>query len=159
MLQVFLHSAADYLKEFAEVAVLGFFIAGILNAVVNKAAVVRHLGGSIVGANALAATWGFLMPLCCCSGIPTALTLYRSGSHRGPAGLRFFDCSAMVQVVWSHSFDRLSRMANGTGHFTVCGYRRLHCRHSHRHAGRPLARRMGGAGACKERRLSGSGVL
>src|SRR6516225_9678815 len=112
MLQVFLHSAADYLKEFAEVAVLGFFIAGILNAVVNKAAVVRHLGGSIVGTNALAATWGFLMPLCCCSGIPTALTLYRSGSHRGPAGLRFFDCSAMVQVVWSHSFDRLSRMAN-----------------------------------------------
>ena len=94
MLQVFLHSAADYLKEFAEVAVLGFFIAGILNAVVNKAAVARHLGGGIVGANALAATWGFLMPLCCYSGIPTALTLYRSGSHRGPA------CAFLIAVPW-----------------------------------------------------------
>jgi uncharacterized membrane protein YraQ (UPF0718 family) len=94
MLQVFLHSAADFLKEFAEVAVLGFFIAGILNAVVNKAAVARHLGGGIVGANALAATWGFLMPLCCYSGIPTALTLYRSGSHRGPA------CAFLIAVPW-----------------------------------------------------------
>jgi uncharacterized membrane protein YraQ (UPF0718 family) len=74
--------------------VLGFFVAGILNAVVNKAAVARHLGGNVVGANALAATWGFLMPLCCCSGIPTALTLYRSGSHRGPA------CAFLIAVPW-----------------------------------------------------------
>ncbi len=71
MLQVFVHTALDYLREFAEVAVLGFFVAGILNATVNKAAVARHLGESVVGANALAATWGFLMSLCCCAGIPT----------------------------------------------------------------------------------------
>lgn len=94
MLQIFMHTALGYLREFAEVAVLGFFVAGILNAIVNKAAVARHLGGSIVGANALAATWGFLMPLCCCSGIPTALTLYRSGSHRGPA------CAFLIAVPW-----------------------------------------------------------
>jgi uncharacterized protein len=94
VLQVFMHAALGYLREFAEVAVLGFFVAGILNAVVNKAAVARHLGGNIVGANALAATWGFLMPLCCCSGIPTALTLYRSGSHRGPA------CAFLIAVPW-----------------------------------------------------------
>ena len=94
MLQIFTHTALDYLREFAEVAVLGFFVAGILNAVVNKAAVARHLGGSTVGANALAVTWGFLMPLCCCSGIPTALTLYRSGSRRGPA------CAFLIAVPW-----------------------------------------------------------
>lgn len=94
MLQVFLHTAVGYLREFAEVAVLGFFVAGLINAVVNKAAVARHLGGNIVAANALAATWGFLMPLCCCSGIPTALTLYRSGSHRGPA------CAFLIAVPW-----------------------------------------------------------
>jgi len=94
MVQVFLHAAVGYLREFAEVAVLGFFVAGIINAVVNKAAVARHLGGNIIAANALAATWGFLMPLCCCSGIPTALTLYRSGSHRGPA------CAFLIAVPW-----------------------------------------------------------
>ncbi len=94
VLHVFMHTAVDYLREFAEVAVLGFFVAGILNAVVNKAAVARHLGGSIVGANALAATWGFVMPLCCCAGIPTALTLYRSGSRRGPA------CAFLIAVPW-----------------------------------------------------------
>ncbi|HLW49022.1 MAG TPA: permease [bacterium] len=94
MLQVFLHTAVDYLREFAEVAVLGFFVVGILNAVVNKAAIARHLGGGIVGANALAATWGFLMPLCCCAGIPTALTLYRSGSRRGPV------CAFLIAVPW-----------------------------------------------------------
>jgi uncharacterized protein len=94
VLQVFLHTAVGYLREFAEVAVLGFFVAGIINAVVNKAEVARHLAGNVVAANALAATWGFLMPLCCCSGIPTALTLYRSGSHRGPA------CAFLIAVPW-----------------------------------------------------------
>jgi len=94
MPQVFIHTALEYLREFAEVAILGFFVAGILNAIVNKAAVARHLGGSVVGANALAATWGFLMPLCCCAGVPTALTLYRSGSHRGPA------CALLIAVPW-----------------------------------------------------------
>ena len=58
MLEIFAHTALDYLREFAEVAVLRFVVAGILNAVVNKAAVARHLGGNIVGANALAAKWG-----------------------------------------------------------------------------------------------------
>ncbi len=34
------------------------------------------------------------MPLCCCAGIPTALSLYRSGSHRGPA------CAFLIAVPW-----------------------------------------------------------
>lgn len=48
----------------------------------------------MLGANALAAVWGFLTPLCCCSGIPTALTLYRAGSRRGPA------CAFLISVPW-----------------------------------------------------------
>jgi uncharacterized membrane protein YraQ (UPF0718 family) len=91
---VFLSTAPDYLREFAEVALLGFFPAGLINAVVNKQVVARRLGGNVVGANALAAVWGFVTLLCCCAGIPTALTLYRSGSRRGPA------CAFLIAVPW-----------------------------------------------------------
>ncbi len=94
MVHIFLLTAAGYLREFAEVAVLGFFVAGVINAVINKQAVANRLGGNVLVANALAATWGFLMPLCCCSGIPTALTLYRAGSRRGPAG------AFLIAVPW-----------------------------------------------------------
>jgi uncharacterized protein len=74
--------------------VLGFFLAGVLNAVVDKQAVAGRLRGNTLTANALAATWGFVMPLCCCAGIPTALTLYRAGSRRGPA------CAFLIAVPW-----------------------------------------------------------
>ena len=94
MVHVFLSTAGEYLREFAEVAVVGFFLAGVINAMVNKQAVASHLRGNVLAANALAATWGFVMPLCCCSGIPTALTLYRAGSRRGPA------CAFLIAVPW-----------------------------------------------------------
>jgi uncharacterized protein len=94
MLETFLLTALTYLREFAEVALLGFFLAGIINAAVNKDVVARHLGRHVLGANALATVWGFLVPLCCCSGIPTALTLYRAGSRRGPA------CAFLIAVPW-----------------------------------------------------------
>ena len=94
MLHAFLLTAGEYLREFAEVAVLGFFLAGVINAVVNKQAVADRLGRNVVAANALAATWGFLTPLCCCSAIPTALTLFRAGSRRGPA------CAFLIAVPW-----------------------------------------------------------
>jgi uncharacterized protein len=94
MLDTFLRTAAGYLREFAEVALLGFFLAGVINAVVNKDVVAHRLGRSVLGANALATVWGFLTPLCCCSGIPTALTLYRAGTRRGPA------CAFLIAVPW-----------------------------------------------------------
>ncbi len=84
MLHTLLLKALEFLREFVEVAALGFLLAGVINAVVNKEIVARTLRRSALGANALAAVWGFLTPLCCCSGIPTALTLYRAGSRRGP---------------------------------------------------------------------------
>ncbi len=94
MIHAFLLAAIEFARNFAEVALVGFFLAGVLNAVVNKPALARHLGGSVVRANAVASTWGFLTPLCCCSGVPTAVTLYRSGSRRGPA------CAFLIAVPW-----------------------------------------------------------
>ena len=93
MLQTSLLTVLHYVREFAEVAVLGFFFAGVMNAVVNKAAVARHLGGHPVLANALGATLGFVTPLCCCSAIPTAITLSRAGCRRGPACAFLCQCS------------------------------------------------------------------
>ena len=85
MLAVFLQTTLDYLREVAEVVVLGFLIAGVITAVINHAMVARILGGPVLVANFLGATIGIVTPLCCCSAIPTAITLYRAGSRRGPA--------------------------------------------------------------------------
>jgi uncharacterized membrane protein YraQ (UPF0718 family) len=84
----------DYLREVTEVIMVGFVIAGVINAVVNKEAVVRYLGRNLVISNLLGATIGVVTPLCCCSAIPTALTLYRSGSRRGPA------CAFLIATPW-----------------------------------------------------------
>jgi uncharacterized protein len=94
MLTTFLLTVVDYLRELAEIVLVGFVIAGVINAVVNKAAVARYLGGSPVVANLLGATIGIVTPLCCCSAIPTAMTLYRSGSRRGPA------CAFLIATPW-----------------------------------------------------------
>lgn len=84
----------SYVREVAEVVLIGFVIAGLLDAVVNKQAVVRYLGGNIVTSNLLGATIGVVTPLCCCSAIPTALTLYRAGSRKGPA------CAFLIATPW-----------------------------------------------------------
>jgi uncharacterized membrane protein YraQ (UPF0718 family) len=90
----FLVVLVDYLREVAEVVLIGFVIAGVLDAVINKQAVVRYLGGNIVTSNVLGATIGVVTPLCCCSAIPTALTLYRAGSRKGPA------CAFLIATPW-----------------------------------------------------------
>jgi uncharacterized membrane protein YraQ (UPF0718 family) len=90
----FLLVLVSYVREVAEVVLIGFVIAGLLDAVVNKQAVVRYLGGNIVTSNLLGATIGVVTPLCCCSAIPTALTLYRAGSRKGPA------CAFLIATPW-----------------------------------------------------------
>lgn len=94
MLTTFVVTVVDYLRELAEIVVVGFVVAGIINAVVNKEAVARYLGGSPVVANLLGATIGIVTPLCCCSAIPTAMALYRAGSRRGPA------CAFLIATPW-----------------------------------------------------------
>jgi uncharacterized protein len=94
MLTTFVLTVASYLRELAEIVVVGFVVAGVINAVVNKEAVARYLGGSPVVANLLGATIGIVTPLCCCSAIPTAMALYRAGSRRGPA------CAFLIATPW-----------------------------------------------------------
>jgi uncharacterized membrane protein YraQ (UPF0718 family) len=95
MLATFLTTALGYLREVAEIIVLGFVVAGVITAVVNKEAVARHLGGgNLLLSNLLGATIGVVTPLCCCSAIPTAMALYRSGSRRGPA------CAFLIATPW-----------------------------------------------------------
>jgi hypothetical protein len=85
-----------YLREFAQLAVLGFV--GPFHAVVNRRAVARYLGGSVVLSNLLGTTTGIVTPLCCYSAIPTAMALYRTGNRRGPA------CAFLIATPW---FKRL----------------------------------------------------
>jgi len=94
MLVTFVQTALGYVREIAEIVVLGFVVAGVINAVVNKAAVARYLGGNLVLSNLLGATIGVVTPLCCCSAIPTAMALYRAGSRRGPA------CAFLIATPW-----------------------------------------------------------
>ena len=94
MLHTFLLVLFDYLREVAEVVLIGFVIAGVLDAVINKQAVARYLGGNTIVSNLLGATIGVVTPLCCCSAIPTALTLYRAGSRKGPA------CAFLISTPW-----------------------------------------------------------
>jgi uncharacterized membrane protein YraQ (UPF0718 family) len=94
MIQTFLLTSWGFLREFAEVALVGFFIAGLINAAINKETVARRLGRNIVWANALASVWGFVTPLCCCSGVPTAMSLYRFSNRRGPT------CAFLISVPW-----------------------------------------------------------
>jgi uncharacterized membrane protein YraQ (UPF0718 family) len=65
--------------------VLGFVIAGVIHAVVNKDAVARYLGGNLVLGTIRGATIDVVTLLCCCSAIPTAMALYCAGSRCGPA--------------------------------------------------------------------------
>lgn len=94
MLTTFLLTVWTYVHEIAEIVVLGFVVAGIIDAVVNKAAIARYLGGSLIGSNLLGAAIGIVTPLCCCSAIPTAMALYRAGSRRGPA------CAFLIATPW-----------------------------------------------------------
>jgi uncharacterized protein len=94
MLTTFISILLDYLREVTEVVLVGFVIAGVIDAVVNKEAIVRYLGQNLLVSNLLGATIGVVTPLCCCSAIPTALTLYRAGSRRGPA------CAFLIATPW-----------------------------------------------------------
>jgi uncharacterized membrane protein YraQ (UPF0718 family) len=94
MLTTFVLTVGAYLRELAEIVVVGFVVAGVINAVVNKEAVARYMGGSPIVANLLGATIGIVTPLCCCSAIPTAMALYRAGSRKGPA------CAFLIATPW-----------------------------------------------------------
>ena len=132
MLPVFLHSAGELFGEFAEVAVLGFSMAGILNAVVSKPAATRHLRGGTVSANALAATLGLLTP--------SVAARSTDGPHnlsvRQPsrACLCVPDSGPMVQLVRPHRPGRFPWIEGRRRGLSVGGHSGVHCGRAHRHA-------------------------
>ena len=131
MIHTFLVTSLGFLREFVEVALVGFFIAGLINAAINKEAVARRLGRNIVWANALASVWGFLTPLCCCSGVPTAMSLYRFSNRRTDMRLSHF--SPVVQLVWADCPGRLSRLGPCAYRLAVCGHSGVHSGFGNRH--------------------------
>lgn len=94
VIQTLLLSTGHYLWQFVEVAVLGFFVAGLLQAVIRPSALQRLVRGGVLRSNSVAAVSGFATPLCCCTAIPTAIELYRSTGRRGPA------CAFLIATPW-----------------------------------------------------------
>lgn len=82
---IFLLTAGHYLGQFMEITIFGFFIAGLLQAVIKPNVLQRLVSGGVLRANAMASIAGFVTPLCCCTSIPTAIELYRSTGRKGPA--------------------------------------------------------------------------
>lgn len=93
-METLLLATGHYLWQFVEVAVLGFFVAGLIQAVIRPAALQRLVSGGVLRANSVAAVSGFATPLCCCTAIPTAIELYRSTGRRGPA------CAFLIATPW-----------------------------------------------------------
>ena len=91
---VLLHTALDYAVEFAEVAVFGFLVAGLLQQFVCAQALQRLVSGGVVRANLAGALIGFATPLCCCTAIPTAMSLFRQTQRAGPA------CAFLIATPW-----------------------------------------------------------
>jgi len=91
---LFLRTALDYAVEFAEVAVFGFLVAGLIQQFVRAQALQRLVSGGVVRANLVGSVIGFVTPLCCCTAIPTAMSLYRQTRRAGPA------CAFLIATPW-----------------------------------------------------------
>ncbi|MCM1078380.1 MAG: SO_0444 family Cu/Zn efflux transporter [Bacteroidales bacterium] len=82
----------DYAKSFwyllcemAPYLLLGFFIAGLLQAFVPKSLMSRHLASNDWRSVVKAALFGIPLPLCSCGVIPTTAALRREGASKGAA--------------------------------------------------------------------------
>ncbi|WP_147821095.1 SO_0444 family Cu/Zn efflux transporter [Salidesulfovibrio onnuriiensis] len=64
---------------------LGFFVAGLLKAVVPDSFMARHLGGRSFWSVLKAALIGVPLPLCSCGVLPAAMGLRRQGAGKGAA--------------------------------------------------------------------------
>lgn len=71
--------------EMAPYLLLGFFIAGLLNAFVPRSLFSRHLASHSLKSVIKAAILGIPLPLCSCGVIPTTAALRREGASKGAA--------------------------------------------------------------------------
>lgn len=70
------------LNEAAPYTLFGVFVAGLIQAFVNKEKIVKYLGEGFKSVF-LAALFGIPMPLCSCGVIPTAISLRKNGASKG----------------------------------------------------------------------------
>ncbi len=71
------------LVEMAPYLLLGFLIAGILNGLVPKKYIVKHLGKSNFSSVLKASLFGIPLPLCSCGVIPTGISFRDQGASNG----------------------------------------------------------------------------
>lgn len=101
----FLREAWAVLAEMSPYLLLGFAAAGVLNVLISRRLVEKHLGGEGFLPSLKAATFGVPMPLCSCGVIPVSTELRRSGSGKGPT-LAFLIATPQtgvdsILVTWS----------------------------------------------------------
>jgi uncharacterized protein len=101
----FLRDFWSVLAEMSPYLLLGFAAAGVLNVLISRRLVERHLGGEGFLASLKAAAFGVPMPLCSCGVIPVSAELRRSGSGKGPT-LSFLIATPQtgvdsILVTWS----------------------------------------------------------
>lgn len=81
--QTYIYPFFHLLNEMAPYLLLGFLIAGLLNAFVPRSLYNRHLSGNNFRSVVLAALFGVPLPLCSCGVIPTAMSLRKNGASKG----------------------------------------------------------------------------
>ncbi len=72
------------LAEMSPYLLFGFFVAGLLNLVLSKDKVAKHLSHNNVSSVIKASILGVPLPLCSCGVIPVAAHLEKQGANRGP---------------------------------------------------------------------------
>lgn len=85
VLSDYVQSFWHLLCEMAPYLLLGFFIAGLLQAFVPRSMFSRHLAGNDWRSVVKAALLGIPLPLCSCGVIPTTAALSREGASKGAA--------------------------------------------------------------------------
>jgi uncharacterized membrane protein YraQ (UPF0718 family)/copper chaperone CopZ len=83
LILTFLVASWSVFGAMAPYLLLGFFVAGLLSAVISPEWVERHLGGNGLGQVVKASFFGVPLPLCSCGVIPVAASLRRHGASKG----------------------------------------------------------------------------
>ena len=71
------------LLEMSPYLLFGFLIAGVLNLIIPREKIYKHLSGNKLGAIAKASLFGVPLPLCSCGVIPVAAYLRKEGAGKG----------------------------------------------------------------------------
>jgi uncharacterized membrane protein YraQ (UPF0718 family) len=71
------------LSEMSPYLLFGFFVAGLLSALVSRYWVERHLGGRGLWPLVKASVFGVPLPLCSCGVIPVSMSLHKHGASKG----------------------------------------------------------------------------